>query len=138
MIPKMSRFLFVLSVVLAAFACYCTDIKADWQLVQEKPIRMYRDTRTGLEWSVTIAEANKSNRYAKSIVEKYGLRLPTWEEFRDVVNNNNAIDFLEMKTSKLDFYETDIPGVVFNPVEICSTTKRPRVIKQTWVIGVRK
>lgn len=135
---QMNRIVLIFTIAVAAFACCSSELKADWVEVQKYPIRIYRDTRTGLEWSVTITNAGNSNANAQNIVQQYGLRLPTWDEFRDVVNNNNAINRLEMENGLLDLYETDDPDVLVGVFGGRVQTKRPRQkFTRTWVIGVR-
>lgn len=133
------KFFAFLAIVFATLACCSTELKAGWQLVQNHPIRIYRDTRTGKLWSVTISNAGNSNSNARRIVNKYGLRLPSWDELRDVVNNNGAISTLEMEDGFLDLYETDNPNVLAGAYGGSIDTKRPRqpIITQTWVLGVR-
>ena len=132
------RFFAVLAVAFTALVCFTTELKAGWELVQSYPIRIYRDTRTGLEWSVTIANAGNDNTYARNLAYQYGLYLPTWEQLRDVVNNNGAIGVLEMEDGLLDLYETRNPNVLAGAFGGSIKTKRPRqAITRTWVIGVR-
>ncbi|MBR5710297.1 MAG: hypothetical protein IKX40_06035 [Thermoguttaceae bacterium] len=124
--------------VFAFFASFSSGAQAGWVKVQDSPITIYRDTRTGLEWSVTIDSADNDHDYAMRLVQKYGLRLPTWAELRDVVNNNNAIDWLDMEDGLLDLYETNDPNVLAGAYGGSISTKRPRqAITQTWVLGVR-
>lgn len=135
---RRNSFYAILASVFAVLICCSADLKADWVLVQNSPIRMYRDTRTNMEWSVTIASSGNSHSKAKGIVQKYGLRLPTWSELRDVVNNNDGIDYLEIEDGFLDLYETDQASVMAGAFGGSIDTKRPRnPLCRTWVIGVR-
>lgn len=129
----------VFATVIAFIAICSSGAQAGWVKVQDSPITIYRDTRTGLEWSVTIASANNNHDYAQQVVQKYGLRLPTWNELRDVVNNNDAIDWLDIEDGLLDLYETNDPSVLAGAYGGSIDTKRPRqpLITQTWVLGVR-
>lgn len=129
----------VLAAVFAFFASCLSVAHAGWIKVQDSPITIYRDTRTGLEWSVTLDSADNDHEYALSLVRKYGLRLPTWDELRDVVNNNDAVDQLNMKDGFLDLYETENPKVLAGASGGGIQTKRPRqpLITQTWILGVR-
>ncbi|MBQ6614942.1 MAG: caspase family protein [Thermoguttaceae bacterium] len=129
----------IIAAVIAFIAVCSSGVQAGWVKVQDSPITIYRDTRTGLEWSVTIARANNNHDYAKQVVQKYGLRLPTWNELRDVVNNNDAIDWLDIENGLLDLYETNDPSVLAGAYGGSIDTKRPRqpLITQTWVLGVR-
>lgn len=137
-IHKRIRFFAFMAIAFAAVACFTSDLKAGWDPVANYPIRLYRDTRTGKVWSVTIANAGNDNANARHIAHQYGLRLPSWEELRDVVNNNNAINVLEMEDGLLDLYETDNPNVLAGPYGGSIKTKRPRQpFTRTWVIGVR-
>ena len=132
------RSIVFLAAVFAFFASFSSGAQAGWVKVQNSPITIYRDTRTGLEWSVTISNAGNDNDNARRIAQKYGLRLPTWDELRDVVNNNNAIDWLDMEDGLLDLYETSDPNVLAGAFGGSISTKRPRqAITQTWVLGVR-
>ena len=127
-----------MAVMLVVFACCPANLKADWVKVQDYPITMYRNTVTNQIWSVTISSANNDNNYARQVAGQYGLRLPTWEEFRFVVNNQNAIQWLNMKDGLLDLYETWDPNVLAGAYGGSIDTKRPRQkITRTWVIGVR-
>ena len=124
-----------------AAVCNSAELKADdWVKVQNFPVKVYQNTRTGLYWSVTIANAGNSNANAIRIAHRYGFRLPSWNEIRDVVNNNNAINWLEMESGLFDLYETDDPNVLAGAFGGSVDTKRPRqpVITQTWVLGVSK
>ena len=129
----------IIAAVIAFIAVCSSGVQAGWVKVQDSPITIYRDTRTGLEWSVTIARANNNHDYAKQVVQKYGLRLPTWNELRDVVNNNDAIDWLDIEDGFLDLYETSDPKVLAGAYGGSIDTERPRqpIITQTWVLGVR-
>lgn len=131
------RLIVVLALFFALIAACSLPLYAGWQLVQKNPITIYRDTRTGLDWSVTIANAS-NNANAQRVVQQYGLRLPTWEEFRDVVNNNGAVDWLDIKDSKYDWYETRDPNVLVSAWPGSVFIKRPRSgYMKTWIIGVR-
>ncbi len=135
-VKRISAFLII---AIIAAVCNTVELKADdWVRVQNFPVKVYQDTRTGLYWSVTISNAGNSNANARRIANRYGFRLPSWDEIRDVVNNNNAINWLEMEDGLFDLYETDNPNVLAGAFGGSVETKRPRqpIITQTWVLGV--
>lgn len=127
------------AIVFTILACWTANLKAEWIKVQDHPVTLYRDSTTNMIWSVTLTNAGNNNAYARQVVSQYGLRLPTWNELRYVVNHQNAIMWLNMKTGFLDLYETQDPSVLAGAYGGSIDTKRPRqpIITQTWVIGVR-
>ena len=134
------RLVSVLAAVFSVVLCCSEKLQADWVLVQNQPVRIYRDTRTGLEWSVTLDSADHDHDYARQLVAQYGLRLPTWDELRDVVNNSGGINQLNIKKGYTDLYETSDPDVLAGAYGGSISTKRPRMplLTQSWVIGVRR
>ena len=125
----------VLATALAFFASFSGTLNAAWVKVQDSPA-VYRDTRTNLEWTVTLG-STCSNAQAQSLVQKYGFRLPTPCELRDVINCSCGACQLCLYSGHHNAYETCDPCTLVSVRHGRAVVKARRACSRTWVVGVR-
>lgn len=130
-----SRIVAIVATALAFFAGISGASNAAWEKVQDSPA-VYRDTRTNLEWTVTLGSVC-SNAQAQSLVQKYGFRLPTPSELQYVINCNYAACQLCLYDGHRTAYETSNPCTLVSVRHGCARIVSRRSCKCTYVVGVR-
>ncbi len=131
-----TRLFAVLATALAFFASFSGTLSAAWEKVQDCPT-VYRDTRTNLEWTVTLGSVC-SNAQAQSLVQKYGFRLPTPSELQYVINCNCGACQLCLYDGRHNAYETSNPCAQISIRRGCAVVTSKRGCQRTWVVGVRE
>jgi hypothetical protein len=88
-------------------------VSAQWTNVgQVNGIQIYRDNRTGLEWTVSLGRSNSFNT-ANQRVAGLGFRLPTHSQFRSL-EKNGGINKLRINTAWLNGFYWEASGNVVN------------------------
>ena len=103
-------------------------------------IQVYRDERTGLEWTQTIGQVQSSGwgGPARALVARYGFRLPSFRELQ-VMEANGGFGRLKIRTSMSQYYETinsNILGAAWG--NGFRTPQQRKGVGMNWVIGVRE
>jgi len=122
--------------------CWCNVVHAQsgWtNMGQVNGIQVYRDNSTGLEWTVTIGQVQSSGwgAPARSLVAKYGFRLPSFRELQ-VMEGNGGFRYLNINTKAFQYYETSDSNILAAGFGNGFRTPQQRQGTGTnWVIGVR-
>ena len=103
-------------------------------------IKVYRDERTGLEWTVTIGQVQSSGwgTPAQALVAKHGFRLPSFRELQ-VMESNGGFRYLNINNRAYQYYETSDSNILGNAFRNGFRTPQQRQgTGMNWVIGVRQ
>ena len=103
-------------------------------------IQVYRDERTGLEWTVTIGQVQSSGwgDPARALAARYGFRLPSFRELQ-VMEANGGFRPLKINTRMQQYYETSDSNVLAAAWGNGFRTPQQRLGRgMNWVIGVRQ
>lgn len=127
------------ALVCAAIAISASSAKADWQYqgtVQGAPV--YRDTNTGLVWTVTLGQVESSDwgKSARNAVQQRGFRLPSFNELQSI--DSQGWQLLQIRADLSDYYETADPRILGNGAITGFQTPQNRLgIGRNWFLGVR-
>ena len=128
-------------VVLMFYGLDVTHAYADWtDIGRVNGTQVYRDNSSGLEWTVTIGQVQSSGNGtpAQALVEKYGFRLPSFNELQ-VMEKNGGFRLLKINTRMQQYYETsDSNTLAAAWGNGFRTPQIRRGIGKNWVIGVRQ
>ncbi|MCL2744461.1 MAG: hypothetical protein FWE67_11485 [Planctomycetaceae bacterium] len=103
-------------------------------------IRIFRDERTGLEWTQTIGQVQSSGMGvpARTLAAKYGFRLPSFRELQ-VMEANGGFRYLNINNRAYQYYETSNSNILGNAFRTGFRTPQQRQgTGMNWVIGVRE
>ena len=120
-----------------------TRTTAGWtNLGNVNGIQVYRDERTGLEWTVTIGQVQSSGwgAPARTLVQRYGFRLPSFQEL-SVMSTNGGLGPLNIRRTLGQYYETSDSNILGNAAGVVPGFRTPQQRQgrgMNWVIGVRQ
>jgi hypothetical protein len=102
-------------------------------------VQVYRDERTGMEWTQTIGQVQSSSwgTPALALVAKYGFRLPSFRELQ-IMEVNGGFRPLKINTAMQQYYETSNSSTL--AAAWGNGFRTPQQRKGTgrnWVIGIR-
>jgi hypothetical protein len=114
---------------------------ADWSNVGEiNGVTVYRDNRTGLEWTQTLGRVQSSDwgSSARGMVAQYGFRLPTFGELQQM-QRHGGFSPLQIHSTIGNYYETYDSDYLANAaVNGFQTPQKRKGSGRNWVIGVRE
>ena len=138
------RIVFLFTKVLVLSVAFVTlapqKATAQWtDLGKVNGVQVYRDEKTGLEWTQTIGQVQSSGwgAPARSLVSKHGFRLPSFRELQ-IMEANGGFRRLNINTRAQQYYETSNSSVLAAAWGNGFRTPQQRQgVGRNWVIGVR-
>ena len=102
-------------------------------------VQVWRDNRTGLEWTATLGTVQASGwgAPARALVAQHGFRLPSLSELQ-VMGANGGFQPLSLRTAGTQYYETSDSNILGIPRNNSFRSWQRRGVGPSWVVGVRQ